>query len=103
MIRRKLSVRLKTHCAQEKKIDPVKHFQIVFDYLVRLNRQAKKYLFDQIRNMDETPQFIYAPSNSTITSIGTQTVTLTDTLTTQKVDLQYVFIFQLLVLCMMLL
>jgi hypothetical protein len=62
-----------------KKIDPVKHFQIVFDYLVRLNRQAKKYLFDQIRNMDETPQFVDAPSNSTITSIGTQTVTLTDT------------------------
>ena len=79
MIKRRLSCRIKTNCAQDKKIDIQKQFQLVFDYLCRLNRQAKAYLLSQIRNMDETPVYLDAPSNRTIVPVGTKSVSLKDT------------------------
>jgi hypothetical protein len=55
------------------------NFQICFEYLVRLNRQAKNILLAKIRNIDETPVYLDSPSNRTICPIGTKTVTISDT------------------------
>jgi len=76
MHRRRLSVRQKTHVAQSNKVS---NFKICFEYLVRLNRQAKNILLAKIRNIDETPVYLDSPSNRTICPIGTKTVTIADT------------------------
>jgi predicted transcriptional regulator len=54
MNRRRLSVRQKTHIAQSNKVTTMDNFKICFEYLVRLNRQAKNILLAKIRNIDET-------------------------------------------------
>ena len=78
MTRRNRSVRQKTHMAQQKVTCTIQEFEITFEYLVRLNRQAKKVLFSKIRNMDETPIYVDSPDNRTICQVGQKTVTIAD-------------------------
>ena len=44
MTRRKLSVRSKTHQSQKKIVSSIETFNVMFEYIIRLNRQAKGIL-----------------------------------------------------------